>query len=85
MNYTTEQLVVTTARIRRLFTDLSLFGQIRKVSSDTLAFVYTFPPQGYDWTFTNWVMTMPVTPVNHFLKNKKIIRECSGKDNQALH
>jgi len=44
------------------FTGYSLFGQIRKVSSDTLAVVYTFPPfKGCSWTFTSKFMTMPVT------------------------
>lgn len=37
-----------------LFHRLSLLGQIKKVSSSTLAFAYIFPPfWGYDWTFTS--------------------------------
>jgi hypothetical protein len=36
------------------FHQLSLLGQIKKVSSSTLAFAYIFPPfRGYDWTFTS--------------------------------
>jgi len=43
-------------------TGYSLFGQISKVSSGTLAFIYTFPPfRGCNWTFTSKFMTMPVT------------------------
>ena len=35
------------------FTGLSLLGQIREVSSGTLAFAYIFPPfKGYGWTCT---------------------------------
>lgn len=37
-----------------LYLRLSLLGQIKKVSSSTLAFAYIFPPfRGYDWTFTS--------------------------------
>jgi len=36
------------------FHRLSVLGQIKKVSSSTLAFAYIFPPfRGYDWTFTS--------------------------------